>query len=265
MSEFNHTRVPRSLAANSPFPPQMIRKMRYVDPTQIQKNAAGSFIVREFRANDIFDPDPLLGGGSLSGYTELAALYSRNIVTHIQVSIDMINIEPGTVLSAYILFRDIQPSTVILTYNDAISSAEVAPCSKPVTMGPVTGQPRARIGPHKIPLATILGRPLEYLTDIGYAANVNSSPSQVLWVGLVIFSYTAATTIPNGLSAVITLDYTVNWFSGQKALDFRAPGYVARERLYEEQIQQALGQEKQQAEQDQTAMSQIIKILKDKI
>jgi hypothetical protein len=207
--------------------------MRYLDPSIIYKNALASFFVREFQINSLFDPDPLIGGGSVSGYSDLVNLYNRNIVTHVRLSVDMVNIEPGTVVGAYLIFRDVQPSTVILSQLDAISSAEVAPATRVKMMGTVSGQPRCRLRA-RIPLATIIGRPLEYLTDISYAASANSNPPQLLWAAIVLFTYTPLTLLVNGVAVAATLDFRTNWYSGQKALDYTNPRLQARQRHLQE-------------------------------
>lgn len=212
--------------------------MEYIDPTLIVKNAAQSYVVREFKANDLFDPDPLLGGGSYSGYNVQALKYSRNIVTHLEVEMSIENLEPAAILNAYIIFRDIQPSLTITSYNAAVSSAEVAPRTIPLSMGVSTGNSKAVIK-GKIPLAAILGRPLEYLTDTGYAANSNSSPPQSIWMALVVFSYSPVSLIPNGVSAIMSLWATTNWFSGMKVLDKESNLYKARERYYQRVVEES--------------------------
>lgn len=229
LAVFNHTRIPRSLASNTPFPPQMRRRMRYLDPSLIYKNAANSFFIREFRVNSLFDPDPLLGGGSVSGYGELSQMYNRNIVTHIRMRAVMVNLEPTAVVGAYIIFRDVQPSLLITSFNDAISSAEVAPATRVRMLGTVAGQPKGNLSA-SIPLASILGRPLEYLTDVGYASNINVDPPQVLWGAVILFAYTPTTFLTNGVSVALSLDFSTNWFSGQKALDLSSPRLEARQR-----------------------------------
>lgn len=230
LSEMNHTRVPRSLHGNEPFPPQMTRRMRYTDPVLILKNAAASFALREFKLNDLFDPDPLLGGGSVSGYTQLSQIYNRNLVTHVEMNFSLVNIEPTAVIGAYLIFRDRQPSTFILSYNDAISSTEVAPCTRPIAMGVSTGNPRASILRKKIALSAILGRPLEYLTNEIYTSTSNTSPAQVMWGALVIFSFTPLTLIANGVTSIMSIDFTTKWYSGQNVLQLDNPLYLARER-----------------------------------
>lgn len=236
IQDFNHTVIPRALGGNTPFPAQMARHMRYLDPIFILKNAAAAFLVREFKVNDLFDPDPLLGGGSVSGYTTLATIYSRNIVTDVAFNVRLVNIEPGVVAGAYVIFRDAQPSLTITSFNSAVSSAEVAPASRPVLLGPSGGQPKGSIVRKKISMSSVLGRPLEYLTDIGYAANINASPPNLIWGALVVFSYTPLTLFPNGITASIEIDYTTKWFSGQRVLDSTDPLFNAREKYYQKMI-----------------------------
>jgi len=49
--------------------------LRYSDGTTQRVNAAANFMSWRYRMNNAFDPDPALASGSLSGFTELAAIY----------------------------------------------------------------------------------------------------------------------------------------------------------------------------------------------
>lgn len=226
----NHTKVPRALAHNTPFPPKMKRVMRYIDPTLILKNPGSSFLVREFKVNDLFDPDPLIGGGSVSGYTELSAIYGRNLVTHASVELRVTSIEPLEVLNYYIIYRDAQPSTIITSPLLAESSAETAPATHIVQTGQANAMSKAVIPRIKIPLASVLGRPLEYLTNMNFTAASGSSPNQQIWMAIVVYGYLGTTNITNGAACVISIDFTVEWFSGQRVLDEKSPPMVARQK-----------------------------------
>jgi hypothetical protein len=193
--------------------------MKYNDTVSILKDAAASFYVREFKVNDIFDPDPLLGGGSVSGYTALNSMYNRNRVISCSALIRLANIEPTATVAAYWIFRDAQPTTIITSQAIAQSAMEVDPATRPVLMGVSSGNPKATIRVPKTRMAAILGDTLEYMGDVSFAASASSSPSNVIWGAVVLYTYTPLTLLTNGVSCVVELDFVVDWYSGQKALD----------------------------------------------
>lgn len=217
--DLQHARIPRVLGGNIPVPPFQIRRMRYVDPNFVLKSATNPFIIREFKVNDVFDPDPLLGGGSVSGYTELNALYNRNIVVSASMRAELYNIEPSIVVFAFLMFRDAQPSITYTTYADLVSAREVAPSTRSIVLGVVTGNGRGVLRTPKLPMSSIVGNTMEYMGDISYGASASSSPSNVIWGALALYAYTPLSILTTGVSADISIDFTVRWYSGQKALD----------------------------------------------
>jgi hypothetical protein len=73
------------------IPEQLFCRLRYPD-VGVRTNSAGSAANWRFRSS-AYDADPLLGGGSLPGFTELATLYGRYRVHGIGIDTVNINME----------------------------------------------------------------------------------------------------------------------------------------------------------------------------
>jgi len=80
------------------IPSQLLCRLRYPD-VGVRTNSSGSAANWRFRSS-AYDADPLLGGGSLPGFTELATLYGRYRVHGIGVTTTNINMETKPVYVA---------------------------------------------------------------------------------------------------------------------------------------------------------------------
>ena len=69
------------------MPPKLIRTLRYVDSAYVRNNPGGNYLVYSFRINDLYDPDPLLLSGSISGFKEIMQFYAQYRVLHVAADI----------------------------------------------------------------------------------------------------------------------------------------------------------------------------------
>lgn len=211
------SRVPRNLKGSSPFPPTMTRKMTLFEPNLTLVSAA-NFGFKEWRINSAFDPDPVLGGGTIAGYNELAKIYNQYRVEKVNVKFSVANNETVLPITFGLVFRDIQPSTKIINYADAVNALEVAPTTGPFAVGINTGMDIFRSRRYKISLGDIVGDELFYRTDGSFQALVTVNPAALLWMAFIFLSPTAVA-LPLGLELVITIEFTIKWFSGQVVLE----------------------------------------------
>lgn len=218
----NSSRIPKNLMRSSPFPPFMIRKMPFFEPSLIMQNALSSFVLREWRINDVYDPDPLTGGGTVAGFHELAAIYNLFRVENFQVRYSVSSNEPATALNFGIIFRDARPSLTLLTYADCQNALEVAPTSGPGIVGQTTGTSVFNSPDYKIKPAAVVGNPLAYMADTlfaGLGGSAPASPSQQVWMAFIMMSQAPLTLLPNGGIVHIYMEFTARWYSGQVVLE----------------------------------------------
>jgi hypothetical protein len=208
----HETRIPKSLMKNSPFPPYMLRKLQYNEPQILLQNTLAPFLVREWRMNDVYDPDPLLGGGTVAGFNQMIAIYSQWQVEHFRMKIQVAANENTKPVSFGLVFRDVRPSTIILTLADAQNALEVQPTTGPNIVGESSGQSIYRGGWHKISPQAVLGNPISYFGQANdYGGSGSASPSQVLWVAFI--AYIGAGDLTNGVFLNAYMEFTTRFFS----------------------------------------------------
>jgi len=203
------THVPKNLMRSSPIPPFTIRRLLYQYNAVVQ--GAAPFILVEFRANGAFSPDAV---GTPSGFNEMATMYTLYLVTHVRVRYSVAANEPAVPVNFGLIFRDIQPSTIINTYQKAINSLEVSPSTGPNLVGETTGMSVYRSRWYKIQPAAVVGQAFSYFGTPAYGSAVTSNPTALIWMDFVLTSFNAATNLTNGAFLSLYLELTTRFYSG---------------------------------------------------
>jgi hypothetical protein len=212
------TSIPKSLMGSSPFPPQMIRKLVYYEPNLAIAPGAVSFFIRDWRMNSAYDPDPAVGGGSLVGFTQLAAIYNIYQVIRYRFRYEVTSAEANQALQFGWCMRDYQPSTTATTYAMAQDLLEQSPTTGPHMVSQIAGQPVYRSPWYKIHPAAVVGNELLYMSTAGYSAVINSNPASVVWNSFVLMADGSSGTIPNGVVLTLFMEMTVRFYSASSQL-----------------------------------------------
>lgn len=184
--------------------------MKYVDEQIGKSNAGNQYIYWRMKMGDIFDPNPLIATGSISGFSELAALYRRYLVTSLTVTLDVVNNEAFPVVVA-IAPSDIDLATVITSGALALNLAEY-PLAKKVLLSAAGGQNRGRLT-MTINLGRFVGQPTAYRGSLDYSALTNTSPATNTYFNVAAASasnFTAA-----GITQYAQYKYRVHWSQRQ--------------------------------------------------
>jgi hypothetical protein len=205
----NH--VPKGLMRSGPFPASEIRKLIFNEPELLLQDAGNTFLVKEWRMSDVYDPDPSIGGGTVAGFNKMIAIYNLWRVENFRIRIQLASNEPAKSISFGLVFRDQRPSTTILTAVDAQNALEVQPTTGPNIVGETTGNSIYRGGWHKIAPSSVLGNMLTYYGDSDYAGVGSATPSQVLWVAFI--AYIGAGDLTNGLFLNAYMEFTTRFYS----------------------------------------------------
>jgi len=192
------------------WPVSMDNTMKYVDE-QITKTIGGSlFVYWRMRMNDLFDPNPLILTGAISGFAEMATLYRRYLVTSLTVTLDVVNNEAFPVLVA-IAPSDIDLASVITSAAAAVNLAEY-PLAKKVLLSAAGGMNRGRLT-MTINLARFVGQPLAYKSSLDYSALVNASPAIQTFFNVSVSSATNLTAL--GVTQYAQYKYRTHWSQRQ--------------------------------------------------
>lgn len=174
-------------------------------------NAAGAqFSVFYLRLNNLFDPDPLLGTGSVSGFTELCALYTKYRVLSCEIDWEVGNFGAAPIFLYY------YPSvtlTIPASVIGAISQAET-PYATPVHLvAPVNSAPNiVRFPKRNVVLSRLFGNPIEYYANEDYVGTATSSPAGPTTSLYLIFVAYSSVTWAYNLNSNIRLRTRTEFF-----------------------------------------------------
>jgi len=207
-NSYSQLTVPKS--ANSYSPVKLENTMKYVDEQIPKTNAGAQYVYWRMRMGDLFDPNPLILTGAISGFAELATLYRRYLVISLTVNIDIVNNEAFPVLVA-IAPSDIDLASVITTPAAAVNLAEY-PLAKKVLLSAAGGMNRAKLS-MTINLPRFVGQPTAYLGSLDYSALVNASPTVQTFFNVAVSSATNFTAL--GVTQYATYKYRTVWSQRQ--------------------------------------------------
>jgi len=202
-------KLSKDMKVNSPFPPEMMIKMSYIEPTQILQGAS-QFLTKRWRITDIYDPDPLLGGGTVSGYNEITKIYGRYRVLKHSFSFTVVNNEPSIPINFGFIMRVDDPTSSIGTVQDCIDSLETSPSTGPKMVGTTGGMSVYRSKIIKTDPGVMLGDKLNYMADSNWTGVTGASPSNNMY--LVFIMYSVSGNLTNGCILSINQWYTTRWY-----------------------------------------------------
>jgi len=192
-------------------------KLTFFEPTLLLQGAS-PFVLRRWRVNSAFDPDPLLGGGTLAGFPEIAAIYQVYRVEHFRVRFEIAANEPSVPVNFSLIFRDSDPGLTIATYADAQNASEVSPTTGPNIIGQTTGSSVFRSSWYKIQPSSILGNPMAYYADNDYSAAVTTNPASLVYMAFILMSTGAGVNLTNGAEVTMFMEFTVRFFGHKNIL-----------------------------------------------
>jgi hypothetical protein len=197
-------------------PNKMMVKLNYTDGSQLRNNIGSSYLFFKMRGNSVFDPDPLLLTGGITGFPEWGGLYRRYLVTKVRVEWKVTNMEsfPLSVCFAPSL-ADI--TTIVSSKNAAADVGEMK-LGQVADLSAAGGMDRALIN-STIDCATFMGNVNEYLdsgTWAGFAGAAASNPNQYIFLNFTVYS---SNVLSSGIFSTLRIHYTVKFYEVQTPID----------------------------------------------
>jgi len=188
---------------NEPIPDGVFVRLKWTDNVTLTKNNAGfTYLSWRYRMNSAYDPDPVLGSGSISYFLEWAAMYRLYRVMRFHYDITISNLEtfPVNVTAC--------PSTIDLGLNtsNATEFSEV-PYGRSASLSAKTGNDRTRIT-GMIDLKDYYGTN-SYLFDNNLGSLTTTNPAVTLYYNVGAF---APTGFLNGIVQHVNLWYDVYFY-----------------------------------------------------
>lgn len=191
------------------MPPRIVKTLNYIDAAYTRNNPGNNFLVYSFRINDLFDPDPLILSGSVSGFKEIMQFYTQYRVLNTNVSLKIFNNEAFAILYGAVWSQSNLTGT-IATRDDAINALENDFSTRARILSAKGGLDHEDINFELAPYK-LLGDRQQYMADINYAGNGLASPAIPLWLNFIVCSPTGAA-LANGYTNATTLSMTAEFF-----------------------------------------------------
>jgi len=169
-------------------PDSIIVDLNYFDSTINRVNVGNKFSYWRIRMNSIFDPDPLLLTGAVSGFVEWAALYRKYTVLSCEVDSTIVNKEtfPVGITAAP---SDLDLVTIVTGPAAAEDMSEL-PYAIPTKIISTTGGVDKIRFRKRIDLAKFTGLKEAYIGSTTYSSLVNANPAVILFWNLALFTDT---------------------------------------------------------------------------
>lgn len=191
------------------MPRHIRRSLRYIDQSYVRNNPGNNFLVYSFRINDLYDPDPAILSGSLSGFKELMQFYDSYRVLSVNINLTIINIEAIPIMYG-LCFSNQNLTGVIATRDDAINALENHFSTKARILSAKGGIDRATLSRH-VMLHQIVGDKRQYLADIQYIGQGLATPIKPVWMNMIVATTTGAA-LTNGYATTTNITFDSEFF-----------------------------------------------------
>lgn len=196
--------------SNDLMPPSLTRYLKYIDGNLIRSNSGANYLVYALRINDVYDPDPLILSGNISGYKELMQFYYYARVQNFKLNMDISNNETFPVQYG-VVFSSLSLPGTISNRDDALNALETSFTTGVRLLSGKGGIDREDISLSITP-AKVVGTNAVYNTNIDYACQITSSPNIPLYCNIIICS-PSGTNLINGVTTAVTCGYLTKFYS----------------------------------------------------
>jgi len=194
-------------------PLQQLVSFFYQDFSSTRLTSTSSFSSYSIRANGLFDPDPLLLTGSISGFAEQGNLYRQYLVR--RVFIDWFVSNNGVAPVILVAAPSLTNLAAVLSSGQAIANLAENRGAKKFILSGAGGQDRGRIR-MRIPLAKYVSNNFQYNsgTYSGFMGSAPSNPATLIYLNFCAYS-------PVPLTAGVTTDLSIRFET--KLYDIQTP------------------------------------------
>jgi hypothetical protein len=177
----------------------------YQDFSSTRLTSASSFASFSIRINGLFDPDPLLATGSISGFNELGLLYRQSLVE--KVLSDWFVCNNGAVPIIIVVCPSLTNLAGVLSSGAAIANLAENKWARKAILSGAGGQDRYRIR-LSIDLARFVANYTQYHSGIysGFMGSAPSNPTQLIYLNFCAYS-------PLPLTSGVTSDLSIKFFT----------------------------------------------------
>lgn len=202
----------RNLALERPgliMPPRHVASLMFIDGAYVRNNPGNNYLVYSFRINDLYDPDPLILSGSVSGFKELMSFYQYYRVLSFSATVNISNNEAFDIFYGAV-FSQSNLTGTIASRDDAANALENNYAKGPFILSEKTGMDRGSMT-LRIRPSSLLGVPKQYFADNNYVGTGLATPPIPLWLNFIVYTPTGAA-LTNGYTSATKLFFTAEFF-----------------------------------------------------
>ena len=207
--QFDRTGIKVPICPQNIMPPRCVRTLNYIDSSYVRNNPGNNYLVYAMRINDLYDPDPAILSGSVSGFKELMQFYSYYRVNSVNINLRIFNNESFALLYGAV-FSQSNLTGTISSRDDAINALENDFSTKSRLLSAKGGLDHEDIT-FSIKPWQLLGDKKQYLAESNYTGLGLATPAIPLWVNFIVASPTG-TALTNGYTTATVLSMTAEFF-----------------------------------------------------
>jgi len=188
--------------------------LQYLDADSSRKNGAASFVAWQYRINDVYDPDPLLFTGGVTGFSEMGAFFTRFRVDAVEIHAQISNFENFPVTVGFVF----SPESLLASLGTpaaALNALERWGAETPIIMGGVSGNNIAKFPPVRVKPSRILGNAAAYYGNENYCGFFNSTPFLAIYVTFIVYGPSA---LSLGVFANVRLRFKTHFYNIRSTL-----------------------------------------------
>lgn len=163
--------------------------------------------------NGLYDPDPALGSGSISGFGEWSNLYRKYLVLKVRIKWDVTNLEAFPITICFCP-SNFDISSLITDSSTALDIGEMNG-GQVRQLSQAGGMDRNRIDV-VVNLSRFWGARGEFLDSSFFSGTGLANPTNLIFGQFAVASSTA---LVNGINSTLKLIFTVRWYSRQTPFD----------------------------------------------
>jgi len=190
--------------------PSRTTVLTYVDGSDVRQFPAQNYGVWSIKMNDVYDPDPLLGTGGITGYAELIAFYSTWLVSACQIQATFVSNEPTIAVKVALVFTPLAITASLTSKALCLDAIERWGCAWSTELGETTGMSRA-VMPRIVCIPERVVGDNAYYHAGTYNGATTSSPSSTVYANFILTCASAAA-LTNGVNYLGKYSYRVKFF-----------------------------------------------------
>jgi len=204
-----------SMGVTTILGPSRTVTLRYQDATEQRFGGANSYYCWAIKMTDVYDPDPLLATGGITGYAEMVAFYNSWIVEEFELEMRVTNRESYP-LNVCVIPGPASLVAAITSIALAQDAFERPMAVKPYMLAAQGGMDGVTFK-QKINVGRCLGDLRTYRDSGGYVGNVATSPPNNLYLNVVVIGV-AMLAMNSGVFYSARYSYKTRFFNLKSAL-----------------------------------------------